>query len=641
MQTGPKSRLLRWIGLAALLAWGRMAPCILRAQPIAPAPAGPPAHGQALPVLGPRGDYVTSAACRECHVDEHASWKRSYHRTMTQTMETNAVLGRFDGTTIEAEGFPYRVFQQDGEYLAEMPDPDILMYIVQGGLKRPLETLPRVTRPVVLATGSHHYQTYWVASQRHPTLLHTLPLVFLKEEQRWIPREAAFIHGPDDKERFLSHWNNQCIRCHSTGGNPGLDVGTGGMTTRVAELGIACEACHGPGRAHVDKQRTLPRSLLGTRKAEPDPTIIQPSRLEPKASAEICGQCHGEFVVREPFALAFATNGPLYRPGDNLHRTRYYIQHPRPGSSLQRQADLERNPRYFRERWWPDGTILAGGREYTALRASACFTRGSLSCLTCHSMHQGDPDDQLKPAGASSRVCLSCHQEPRFSRDLHLHTRHRAESPGSECMNCHMPHTSYALLKGIRSHQIDSPRLDSPAKLQTPNACNLCHLDKTLAWTADQLRAWNPRTSATLDADPSTLAASVLWTLKGNAAQRAVVAWHFGWAPARATSGTHWMTPILAPLLNDSYGVVRQIAWKTLRRTTGEPLPAYDFLDEPARRAAGVQAMNEAWDRAARLPGRSPGPNLAVLISTNGQRMESVLNRLLREQDAQSISVQE
>jgi len=53
-----------------------------------------------------------------------------------------------------------------------------------------------------------------------------------------------------------------------------------------------------------------------------------------------------------------------------------------------------------------------------------------------------------------------------------------------------MPHTSYGLLKGIRSHQINSPTVKASLATGRPNACNLCHLDKTLAWSGQKLNEW-------------------------------------------------------------------------------------------------------------------------------------------------------
>ena len=212
-----------------------------------------------LPSLTPDPPYVTSQACQTCHPKEYASWHRTYHRTMTQAATPESVAGKFDGTTIVSDGLAYRVFHEGSELKAEMPDPDVMMYIVQGGLKTPFSKVPRIELPVVMSTGSHHYQTYWVASKRYEGLLQTLPLVYLIDDKRWVPREAAFLRGPSDRGRIITQWNHHCIQCHSTAGNPGLDDATGMLKSRVAELGISCEACHGPGQPHVENQTALLR----------------------------------------------------------------------------------------------------------------------------------------------------------------------------------------------------------------------------------------------------------------------------------------------------------------------------------------------------------------------------------------------
>jgi hypothetical protein len=80
----------------------------------------PTAEGS-LPLIGPRDDYVTSGACQECHADEHASWQRSFHSSMTQLATTNTMRGAFDGSSIEAEGLLYRVFHKGERYWAGSP----------------------------------------------------------------------------------------------------------------------------------------------------------------------------------------------------------------------------------------------------------------------------------------------------------------------------------------------------------------------------------------------------------------------------------------------------------------------------------------------------------------------------------------
>jgi hypothetical protein len=240
-----------------------------------------------------------------------------------------------------------------------------MMYVVQGGKKLALKDVPRVMERVVMTTGSHHYQTYWVASPRYDRLLQTLPLVYLIKEKRWIPREAAFMRPPDDAGRMITQWNHHCIRCHSTAGNPGLNQETGMLDSRVAELGISCEACHGPAEKHVQHYQNPVNRYRQHLGGGTDPTIVNPARLDHRASSQVCGQCHGVFIFRDEFAMPSASEGPLYRPGEDLERARYYIQHPAKRPTPERREELSKNPEFFRERWWDDGTILAGGREYS------------------------------------------------------------------------------------------------------------------------------------------------------------------------------------------------------------------------------------------------------------------------------------
>ncbi len=54
--------------------------------------------------------------------------------------------------------------------------------------------------------------------------------------------------------------------------------------------------------------------------------------------------------------------------------------------------------------------------------------------------------------------------------------------------NVHMPHTLYGLLKAERRLEIDSPTVAAGVYAGRPNACNLCHLDQTLAWAAERLK---------------------------------------------------------------------------------------------------------------------------------------------------------
>ena len=141
------------------------------------------------------------------------------------------------------------------------------------------------------------------------------------------------------------------------------------------------------------------------------------------------------------------------------------------------------------------------------------------------------------------------------------HSHHAPGSPGSACVACHMPKTSYALRTAIRSHRIDSP---SPSPEQ-PNACNLCHLDRSLAWTASELgRLWGVRAAAS-----STLPASAEGLLARDAAERVVWADAFGDPASRAASGDDWEAPLLARAERDPSAVIRFVAARSARSYPG------------------------------------------------------------------------
>jgi hypothetical protein len=199
-----------------------------------------------------------------------------------------------------------------------------------------------------------------------------------------------------------------------------------------------------------------------------------------------------------------------------------------------------------------------------------------------------------------------------------------------------MPFTTYGLLKTIRSHQVSSPSVKATVDTGRPNACNLCHLDKTLAWTSDALTRWYGAAASPLPDEDRTVAASLLILLKGDAGQRAIVAQSMGWLPAQQASGGNWMAPYLALLLTDSYDAVRYIAGRSLRTLPGLEPFEYDFVARPDVRA-------EARIRALRLwrPARTPRSEPELLLNADGTFNAVLIDRLLRERNTRRVRYRE
>ena len=160
------------------------------------------------------------------------------------------------------------------------------------------------------------------------------------------------------------------------------------------------------------------------------------------------------------------------------------------------------------------------GREYNGLIRSPCYTNNSsFSCLSCHSLHKEKDDtrdntewanDLLKPIALNNNACLQCHTD---FKDKTKHSNHKINSSGSECMNCHMPYTSYGLRKAIRSHQISSPNISESINYGRTNACNSCHIDKSLAWTNKFLVNWYNQINTELNPEYSSLSYTALQSL--------------------------------------------------------------------------------------------------------------------------------
>ena len=607
-------------------------------------------HVTYRPIQVEADGYVSSQTCRSCHPSQYDAWYDSYHRTMTQVATEDTVRADFDGVrTPDVPGGSMRLERRGGQFWAEFDDPD---------LTRQAGPPSRITRQIVMVTGSHQQQVYWYRTDRS-RLLGQLPAMYLIAERQWIPRLAAFLAPHiDHTASETGRWNVVCIKCHATHGKPELEtllsapLTAPAVDTTVAEFGIACEACHGPAAAHARVNRNPLRRYGLHLSGERDSTVTQPVHLSPKRSSQVCGQCHGiwEYFDQQAERKASVSGSP-YRPGDDLADTRFVVQPTTNLAAPTMQRLLEQDPDVLKRSFWADGMVRVSGREYNGLIDSPCFKdardeKRMMSCFSCHTMHKTPEDPravgewarthQVSAGMNSNQACVQCHAA--FQTNLSAHTKHRANSVGSDCYNCHMPYTSYGLLRALRSHQISSPNVAASLQTGRPNACNLCHLDQTLAWTSGYLEKWYGAPRVELTDDEQTIAASVLWLLRGDAGQRALVAWSMGWQPAQQTSGVGWMGPYLAELLEDPYDAVRLISSRSLRTLPGFADFDYDFVAPPRQQFADAVKALTLWRRAPRVNERTAP---ALLISSDGNLNMDVVRRLLRQRDARPVLLRE
>jgi transcriptional regulator NrdR family protein len=279
---------------------------------------------------------------------------------------------------------------------------------------------------------------------------------------------------------------------------------------------------------------------------------------------------------------------------------------------------------------------------------SPCYQRGKMACVSCHEMHQHRGDTrtptewaagQLKPGMDGNRACVQCHSRFADAAETARHTHHQEGSSGSKCYNCHMPHSSFGLLKAARSHMISSPTVLESSQIGRPNACNLCHQDQTLAWTAEKLSLWYKQPIPKLSEDEQKVAASAIWVLRGNAVQRALTAWSYGWPDAQTASGNHWQAPLLGQLLDDPVDPVRIIAHRSLKRLPGFGEFDYDFLWPPAKRSTAVLDVRNIWQQNQH--GQEHSFSRQSLIDPTGRIQDADFQRLLKLRDNTTVEIAE
>jgi len=602
----------------------------------------PPELAEMRPEEKPMDGYIGSESCRECHEDNHKSWHASYHRTMTQTADPATMIGDFKDVTLSIQGT--NKVQQF--HLRQNDEYSWIEFLTDKELVPGPSGIPTAF-PVVMTTGSHHMQVYWMGLGPGRTV-GLLPFAFLREDQRWIPRRSAFLNFPINNVSLeTGKWDNACIRCHTTGGRPNtvrseahtyFDSGT-------SEYGISCESCHGKAAEHVDTWRQAKAS--GTAPAI-DP-IVNPVDLSHDLSAQVCGSCHSAMIYHQdgiPHVPGQSLDTNVFELMDVNQRTRdYFANYYRGGDDTKEDVEFTVDM-LMNGTFWSDGQTRLVGREYTGVRKSACHTQGTLSCTSCHKLHKSknDPrslpewaDDQLATGMRKNAACTQCHDAEKFAAVEHTH--HRSSSSGSQCMNCHMPHTNYGLLKAARTHSITSPSVRETLDTSRPNACNLCHLDKTMSWTAKHLDEWYAIKSPALESPWTATAASIVGALRGDASVRALIAWHYGWEPAQTTSsGTQWIPPMLTLLMDDEYDAVRYIADRSLESIKGYENTGYDFIAPRPKRHDAIREIMGRWNEfaPANLTNRPE-----ILILPNGEIDTTAVDSHIANRDNRPVSIHE
>ena len=587
---------------------------------------------------GLKAEWAGSETCHTCHRDRYSSWHRTYHRTMTQEALPENVQGRFDGQRIQAWGMEVRPVRRGDRFFFDYYTPDGREPVASYQIER--------------LVGSHRYQQYLTREEGEGGTFYRLHILWHNEDQRWVHMNAAFL-GPDEQhfDANVSVWNHNCIFCHNTGPQPGV-VNYDELRTRaasgqtvdsatearyesdVAEMGIACESCHGPAATHVAKQSNWLTRLSYTVTGAVDDSMVLPTRLDQDRANMVCGQCHGQRLpVDSDMLRRFISEGPVYRAGDDLFESVELVWPETPNPMTGHPDEL------FGLRFWADRTPRLTAYEYQGMKQSKCHDDAELTCMTCHTMHSGDRHGMISDEARGNGPCLTCHMD--LAEDLEAHTFHPADSPGSNCYSCHMPEIVYGVMEVHRSHRIEVPDPAANAAAGRPNACNLCHLDQSVAWAENETaRLWgrDARDVVRADGVASDVPDGVARLLAGDPVERAVTATAIGRAVERGQleHPQSWQ-PFLIQALSDDYPAVRRFARRSLEQTaraapaTSATIEAfadrYDFIAPAADRTAALADLMRRYSQLAPYDTGGPALDLAQverLRQIGAERSEAI-----------------
>ena len=123
--------------------------------------------------------------------------------------------------------------------------------------------------------------------------MYVLPAFWHVETRRWIDwKEITPI--PDGAHGLRQIWNVNCFNCHATNLAQGFDPATRRYETTWTEMGIGCEACHGPGRKHVALMDAWNEPRIPSLKPWSERSKTFSSRNgSPRQSFDTCAYCHG------------------------------------------------------------------------------------------------------------------------------------------------------------------------------------------------------------------------------------------------------------------------------------------------------------------------------------------------------------
>lgn len=434
-------------------------------------PGAPDASAQELSATAAAG-FVGAGVCAGCHEAETAAWQGSHHDLAMQPANAGTVLGDFSDVTFGHGGVESRFFVRDGRYFVRTDAADGGLAEFEIGWTFGVEPLQQY----LVKFPDGRLQALGLAWDSRPPSA---------GGQRWFHVYGDEVIPAGDELHWTKpaqNWNYMCADCHSTGYSKNYDAETDSFASSWTDIDVACEACHGPGSAHVERaqeERLEEGSGLMVSFVDADrrrvladgaTTISITGSGSATDQVEACGRCH-------------ARRAPL---SDEYHHGQPLMDSYLPA--------LLTEPLYF-----PDGQIRDEVYVYGSFRQSRMYEAGVV-CTDCHEPHS------LELRADGDAVCAQCHLPDQYEGTAHSRHADSPEAPG--CRDCHMPARNYMVVDPRRDHSFRVPRPDLAASLGVTDACAGCHADRPDGWSAAAVRDWLGRDATGLQQFATAFAAA-------------------------------------------------------------------------------------------------------------------------------------
>ncbi len=346
----------------------------------------------------------------------------------------------------------------------------LMANVVRDPRQRPDAIIPDLSKPNPLVTFSKDDVAFVYGSRWKQRYFTKIGDDYFPQPAQWdvthkvwkryfVPDSAdwwAPLYPPDN---FGRPTGPLCDGCHSVN----YDV----ASKTVTEWNVGCEKCHGPGSEHIDRPVQA--------------TILNPARFDYIRASDTCIQCHSQGrPLKNPIGGRYYDWPVGFHIGLNLADFWQFEEHRLGETTFTHYAD---------------GSAHKNRMQGNDFVGSLMYAHG-VTCFNCHDPHGTENPGMVREAG--NGLCLGCHgpngQNGPHAATIEQHTHHAAGSPGGECIACHMPKIAETIgdIK-VRSHTFRFVWPTQTDELKIPNACNLCHTDKTTEWATAALRRWSDR----------------------------------------------------------------------------------------------------------------------------------------------------